>query len=360
MSQAPPVPVDETARLQQLIDLDILDTLPEQAYDDLVMLASSITDCPISLVSLVADERQWFKARTGLDATETPRHVSFCAHAINEPDELFVVEDAMRDVRFAGNPLVTGEPGIRFYAGAPLTLSTGEAVGTLCVIDRQPRQLTDHEREALAALGRQVVAQLELRQLLLERETALQSSRRYQEILTAHRAELEESLLAEQLASMTDELTGVLNRRGLTVSGADLFERRRRLGRPLAALLLDIDRFKQFNDAHGHAAGDEALRTVAEVLSRTTRPEDVVARYGGEEFVVLVPTAIEEAVRLAERLRTAIAAEEVVGRPLTASIGAAAALVTHATVDELIADADEALYRAKDQGRDRVVLGVPD
>ena len=228
--QTPAIPATEGVRLEQLVDLAILDTLPEQAYDDIVQLASSLTGCPISLVSLVDTDRQWFKARVGLDAPETSRDVSFCAHAINKPDELFVVEDAAADPRFADNPLVTGDPTIRFYAGAPLRLPDGEPLGTLCVIDRKPRVFSEEEREALAALGRLAVTQLELRRSLLDLERELNEKMVYERALAAHRDELEEDLVQERIASHRDELTGVLNRRGLARHGRGLYEVRQRTG----------------------------------------------------------------------------------------------------------------------------------
>ena len=157
-----PVPEDEAARLECLRSYTILDTPSEQAFDDITRLASYICGTPISLVSLLDDTRQWFKSSVGLAATETPRDQAFCGHAILQ-DGLMVVPNALEDARFAANPLVTGEPHIRFYAGTPLVMPSGQALGTLCVIDRVPRTLTREQEESLRALGRQVVALLELR-----------------------------------------------------------------------------------------------------------------------------------------------------------------------------------------------------
>ena len=157
-----PLPSNEADRLATLHDLAVLDTPPEPAFDDLTRLAATLCGAPIALVSVVDAERQWFKSRYGIDATETPREVAFCTHAILDT-ALFVVEDATADDRFWDNPLVTGEPNIRFYAGMPLITPDGHAVGTLCVIDRVPRTLRDDQREALRVLARQVVAQLQLR-----------------------------------------------------------------------------------------------------------------------------------------------------------------------------------------------------
>jgi len=165
-------PHDETARLAALRHYRILDTEPEQAFDDLALLASQICGTPIALISLVDADRQWFKARKGIAVTQTSRAVSFCAHAI-EQSGLFIVHDAREDERFRDNPLVTGGPFVRFYAGAPLLTRDGHALGTLCVIDHVPRTLTANQREALDALHRQVEAQLELRRNLHELKASL-------------------------------------------------------------------------------------------------------------------------------------------------------------------------------------------
>ena len=158
---------DEERRQSSLESYKILDTAAEKVFDDLTLLATAICGTPISLVSLIDEERQWFKARTGLDAEQTPRDQAFCAHAIKD-NAPFIVEDAMRDERFVDNPLVTDDPNIRFYAGMPLIVADGSALGTLCVIDREPRSLTAEQLSALAVLRDAVVSQLELRKALHE------------------------------------------------------------------------------------------------------------------------------------------------------------------------------------------------
>lgn len=167
---ATPAPINDAARVAALEKYAILDSEPEQAFDDLAKLASYICKTPIALVSLVDGERQWFKSRLGLSASQTPREVAICSTAIQQKD-VFVVPDALKDERFQNNPLVVSEPHIRFYAGAPLINEEGYALGTLCVVDLVPREFDEEQKEALKTLGRLVLAQMEFRRnLILLRE----------------------------------------------------------------------------------------------------------------------------------------------------------------------------------------------
>ena len=170
-------PANEAGRVAALEKYAILDTDAEQSFDDLTLLASFICKTPMALISLVDEDRQWFKSRVGLDATETSRDIAFCSTAILQSD-VFVVPDALKDDRFRDNPLVVSDPHIRFYAGAPLINEDGYALGTLCVVDRAPRELAPDQKEALKALSRLVLAQLEFRRnLFLLKETLTDRTR---------------------------------------------------------------------------------------------------------------------------------------------------------------------------------------
>jgi len=188
-----PSPLLESARVAALNRYAILDTEPEQTFDDLVALAAHVCKTPIAMLSLVDDHRQWFKSKVGVEVRETPRETSFCAHAIQQHD-LFIVADTLNDARFRDNPLVQEDPHIRFYAGAPLINEEGYALGTLCVVDREPRELDEAQKEALKSLSRLALGQMELRQNLQLLKEALNDRTREE-----HARELELKRLEEKL-----------------------------------------------------------------------------------------------------------------------------------------------------------------
>ena len=188
-----PIPQNETKRLTVLWQYEVLDTVPEEVFDDLTELAARICEAPIALISLVDENRQWFKSKVGVTVSETSRDVSFCAYAIAQSD-LFIVPDATQDKRFASNPLVTSEPKIRFYAGAPLITPDGHALGTLCVIDKVPRELRPEQQQALRILARHVVSQLELRRRSRELGDVRSENARFKVDLEKVRAKLAAAL----------------------------------------------------------------------------------------------------------------------------------------------------------------------
>src|SRR3954470_21908238 len=183
-----PVKTNEARRLKVLWQYDVLDTVPEEVFDDLTELAARICEAPIALISLIDEDRQWFKSKVGITVNETSRDISFCARAIQQ-DDLFIIPDATKDLRFSNNPLVISDPKIRFYAGAPLITPDGYALGTLCVIDKVPRELRLEQQQALRVLARHVMTQLEVRRHAKDATEARQAREATREELDKAHAE---------------------------------------------------------------------------------------------------------------------------------------------------------------------------
>ena len=323
-----PLPSNETARLVALHDYGILDTPADPRTDVFVRLAADLFETPISLVSLVDKDRQWFKAAVGLDASETSRDLAFCAHAILAPTEVMVVEDAGLDPRFAGNALVTGAPHIRFYAGAPVVSPEGFPLGTLCVIDRKPRKLDEAGRRRLADLAMGAASVLDLHRI----------AARLQHLATH------------------DPLTGLANRALFQPTLEAAVQDAVTGGASCAVLYLDLDRFKLINDRFGHAGGDLVLRAAADRLRGSIRDSDIAARLGGDEFAVLLSGANDSATayETASRIIEAFAAPVYIdNEPITigTSIGFAMAPTDGQDSATLMRLADAALYHAKATGR---------
>lgn len=207
------IPSNEQDRLKALQEYNILDTLPEKDFDQITLIASEICGTPMSLISLVDRERQWFKSVRGVEATETHRDLAFCAHAILKPQELMVVPDTLSDDRFFDNPFTTGDPYVRFYAGAPLTTSDGYALGTLCVLDQKPKELTERQMQALVALANQVIHQLELRKKAQELEMIKKRLEAVNEEMMEAKLKAEEASKAksEFLSVMSHEIRSPLH-----------------------------------------------------------------------------------------------------------------------------------------------------
>jgi diguanylate cyclase (GGDEF)-like protein len=349
-----PLPKNEAKRLKALHQYNILDTLPELSFDDITRLASYISSTPIALISLVDSDRQWFKSRTGLDAEETPRDISFCSHAILETDML-IVPDARKDERFHDNPLVIGEDKIRFYAGSPLITAKGEALGTLCVIDHEPRNLSKVQIESLRALARQVMDQLELRRHIDEQE-------RQRRELVAYQKSLEEANALLEIVSLTDDVSGFNNTRFLHSFLDGYLQSEHPDHKSLSLVFFDMDTFKQVVDTHGHLLGAKVLREVAETVHQQLGPEDHIVRYGGDEYVVILPgQGKKEAILKAEMMKQAISSttfllDENLNVRLTASFGLATYPEDACDKLHLLAEADKCLFESKESGKNRLTV----
>ncbi len=318
-----PLPADEPERLRDLERQELHSAAGDRHFERIVELASEIFQTPIALISLVEGDRQWFLARRGLEVDSTPREMAFCAHTI-AGDEVLVVPDALDDERFRTNPLVSGEPRIRFYAGAPLRSADGHNLGTLCVIDREPRRLDERQRHQLRLLAQLVMREIELRR-----------------------------------SSRQCPVTGLANRAAFFTVGALETERARREGHPLSLLCVDIDNFRQINNRWGHPAGDRVLLEFGALCRRVLREQDFIARLGDEEFaLLLVGLDAGEAMERAEVLQGAVHAME---GPFSHSdyhlrISGGVSSLGHGDTGfvDLVHRAERALELAKSNGRNQI------
>ncbi|WP_323144328.1 putative bifunctional diguanylate cyclase/phosphodiesterase [Massilia phyllosphaerae] len=349
--QAPDIPLDEARRLAALYATRLLGTSPEDAFDRITRMAARLLKMPISLVSLVDKDVQWFKSRCGYTPTESPRAVSFCGHAILEHEPL-VIPDALLDPRFADNPLVTGEQHLRFYAGVQLFSIDRMAIGTLCVLDRVPRTLGQDELDILRDLARMVESLIQHRQLA----SAARSLYAHME-LDPSNAELSSAAGQVEFLLNHDVLTGLANRQSLV----------RAVEKHLAAMgdnrvqaktlvaSINVDKFKRLNELLGHHGGDKALVTITRSLQALLRPGDMLARAGNDEFVLLLPGLGDDSAAR-DRLRQLMQAvhHEYMTPggpiPLTCSIGYAICPDDGEDGDLLLNNAAMAMRRAKALG----------
>jgi len=248
----PGIPENEEERLKSLYLSDLLDTGADERFDRLTRIAKKVFQVPVVLISLLDRDRQWLLACEGLGTRETPRNISFCGHAILQEGP-FIVNDAVNDERFHDNPLVIGEPYIRFYAGYPVHLPDGEVAGTLCLINSKPRSFNDDDIASLRDLA-----------FIVEDEFKVIGM------------------------AMTDSLTGISNRRGFYATGEKRFRKLDKENVAFSLIFFDLDKFKPINDLWGHAEGDEVLKVFSALLYQHLGPGDITGRLGGDEFAVLI------------------------------------------------------------------------
>lgn len=312
----PEIPQNEAERLHALRALQILDSSHEERFDRVTRMAKRLFGVPISLVSMIDEDRQWFKSAQGLDVSETSREISFCGHAIIQ-EGLFIIPNTLEDERFHDNPLVTDAPNIRFYAGYPLKLRQGINIGTLCLIDSKPREMDDEDKQLLQDLGEMI----------------------------------EQEIKSIQLATL-DELTMISNRRGFMTLVDHSLKICRRNKLPISLVLFDLNKFKAINDTYGHHEGDRALVSFAQIMLDSFRDCDVIARLGGDEFVVMLLDSDEKRINtVLERFKVAMAnANQNMGKPyeIDYSVGVAHfPCDTGKSIEEMIQAADIAMFKDK-------------
>jgi diguanylate cyclase (GGDEF)-like protein len=324
-----PIPHNEVQRLRDLERQGVLDHPGDEHFDRLVTLTASVLDTPIALISLVDSDRQWFLARHGLELKETPRQMAFCAHAI-AGDETLVVPDASQDSRFNTNPLVIAEPNLRFYAGTPLQSREGHNLGTLCVIDRQPREFAAKQVTLLEELAQLVLRELELRRRLT-----------------------------------VNPLTGLANRTSFLEQAEPELQRARLDEEPLAMLALELDQFSQVRIRWGQEASDRALHDVAACLQAQHRPQDLLGQIGDQAFAMLMVDVDQAAaMERAEAIRTDISELAGVfrasGHRLTVSGGLTLLAPDDGPPQELLLRAERALFLAEGNGHNQIALMLQD
>lgn len=249
----PQIPENEKERLATLRAMRILDSSPEERYDRITSMAQRLFDVRIALVSLVDENRQWFKSKQGLDASETPRDISFCGHAILK-DETFIVSDTFKDERFADNPLVTQQPKIRFYAGVPLSAPNHLVMGTLCLIDDQPRELTPIELDFLKDL-----------------------------------AKLAEMELAKEGSTLVDEISGKADTRFFLTMVKYLLKYSKGMKFPSTMVMIDLPKTDQHEEIEGYSFRHTLLLEISRTLAKSVRHSDVVGRFARDSFYILLP-----------------------------------------------------------------------
>jgi diguanylate cyclase (GGDEF)-like protein len=319
-----PIPPNEIERLRALRSYEILDSGPEFDFDALTRVASQYFRTPAAVVGLLDSDRIWFKSCLGLDVPQLDRKIAFCAYTVMRPGELLVVEDLQKDPRFQDNPLVIGPPYARFYAGAPIVDSNGYALGSLAIVDTQPRTFDDNEREVLLDLASMVM-------------TALENRRR--------------TLMLTKMA-LTDHLTGVTNRAQFDRALEAEMAHAKRTGEPFSVLCLDLDGFKDINDRYGHPTGDEVLCEVANRLQQQMRAEDTLSRLGGDEFGMVMRESTQlSAKSLAQRIIQTMTTPITLTNGEEVTIGISIGMATyHPGIESpyaLLAQADSDLYRSK-------------
>ena len=334
-----------TLKIANIHSLDLFYTPLEERFERITRLARRALQVPVAAISLLNEDKQWFKSAAGWGISELPRDQAICRLAV-ETGQTLVIGDTLEDPRVATLPIVASAPRFRAYAGQPLLGEHGACIGTFCVFDLKPREFSAADRQALTDLA--ALAQREL----------------HSDQLTSAHAALTSKLGMARREALMDPLTHLWNRRGASVLLKGAFATADQRGTSLALALLDLDNFKRVNDNHGHQTGDEVLRRVASRLLSAVRGDDAICRLGGDEFLVLMAdTDANIANRAAERIRHAITDSPIPTRDgamsMSVSVGCTIRQARDATaVEALLERADQALMQSKAAGRNRVRMSI--
>lgn len=314
----PGIPENEEARLRSLVRIDLLDTRDDERFERLTRICQKLFQVPIAVINLIDRERQWALACQGLSGREMKRDISFCAHAILQ-DEPLIISDARQDERFHDNPLVTGSPFIRFYAGYPVHLPDGAVAGTLCLVNSEPRHFTEDDIASMKDIASIVEDEFQVINL-----------------------------------AMTDSLTEIPNRRGFYFSGEKRFREMQQSATAFDILYFDLDKFKPINDMWGHAEGDEVLKVFASALRQLLEPRDIVGRLGGDEFAVLLAGESDAQTYLSQLRDSLNAYNQRSGKPynINYSFGIIKSDTDkYASLAEMIKESDSVMYSEKRRKR---------
>ncbi len=342
--------IADPKRLDAVRQLALLDTPPEECFDRLTRLAAKLTDVPATFVSLVDQNRDFYKSEFGFEeplaSLRQLEGRTFCDYAIASEAPL-VLDDVTQESVYCDVSTVESL-GVRAYAGIPLVTEGGQVIGSFCAVDFKPKQWTERDIDILTDLARSTMREIELRRVIQESETT--NLRLVEQVQKVN--ELNHQL---EVLSTTDSLTGVKNRRAFEHSLDQELALVDRRATPLSLVIVDVDHFKKVNDTYGHTAGDGVLQTIAALLTQSARTVDIVARIGGEEFAVILPNTDQtSALMVAERMRATVANEAWPHLPMTISLGTAT-LLNLEKASGLFLRADKAMYLAKTLGRNRVV-----
>jgi diguanylate cyclase (GGDEF)-like protein len=330
-----------TLKIANIHSLDLFYTPLEERFERITRIARRALQVPVAAITLINDEKQWFKSAAGWGISELPREQGICRFTVEE-NRLVTIGDTSKDSRTAQSPIVVGAPRFRAYAGQPLADEHGNVAGTFCVFDLKPREFTAADRQTMADLGA-----MTQRELLSDR------------LSDAH-SELTAKLSIARRESMMDPLTRLWNRRGASMLLKSAFAAADLRSTPLTLALLDLDNFKRVNDGYGHPIGDEVLRKVASRLISTVRNNDIVCRIGGDEFlIVMSETDARAASQIAERIRRSVTDTAVPTRDGTMTMSVSVGCTVRqpkdtSPVEALLERADQALLQSKAGGRNRV------